>query len=154
MTSTLENLVVLTWLRLIHVDLPRLVKQRCGTELCTRTLAPINLEIWQTLTSLLDEIRSSEDARVMGTTTTRSQIRPSVPRYSPGPHVYPRRSTSNRVCPFCKQAGRSNFRHFLSECTPYQRKTDVIWRTYDRSSTYLTMKTNRTRQNLKSPIPK
>ena len=53
----------------------------------------------------------------MRTATTRPQIRPSVPRYSPGPHVYLRRSTSNRVCPFCKHAGRSNFHHFLSECT-------------------------------------
>ena len=53
----------------------------------------------------------------MRTATTRPQIRPSVPRYSPGPHVYLRRSTSNRVCPFCKQAGRSNFHHFLSEST-------------------------------------
>ena len=116
MTPTLENFVVLTWLRLIHVDLPRLVKQRYGTELRTRTLASIKPEISQALSSLLDEIRS-EDARVMRTATIRPQIRPSVPRYSPGPHAYPQGSTSNRVCPLCKQVGRSNFRHFLSECT-------------------------------------
>ena len=53
----------------------------------------------------------------MRNATTRPQIRPSVPRHSPGPHAYPRRSTSNRVCPLCKQVGRSNFRNFLSECT-------------------------------------
>ena len=71
MTPTLENFVVLIWLHLIHVDLPRLVKQRCGTELRTHTLASIKPEISQALSSLLDEIRSSEEARVMRTATTR-----------------------------------------------------------------------------------
>lgn len=39
LTLTLENVVVLTWLRLIHPSVPRLVKQRYGTELTSRTLA-------------------------------------------------------------------------------------------------------------------
>ena len=33
MTPTLENMVVLIWLSLVHRDLPNLVKQRYGTEL-------------------------------------------------------------------------------------------------------------------------
>ena len=33
LTPTLENFIVLTWLKLIHPDLPELVKQRYGTEL-------------------------------------------------------------------------------------------------------------------------
>ena len=32
-TPTIENMVVLTWLRLIHKDLPKLVKQKYATEL-------------------------------------------------------------------------------------------------------------------------
>ena len=32
------------------------------------------------------------------------------------------RSTSNRVCPLCKQFGRSNFLHFLSGCTHLQEE--------------------------------
>ena len=36
----------------------------------------------------------------------------------------PWRSTSNRVGPLCKQVGRSNFRHFLSECTHLQEEED------------------------------
>ena len=39
LSLSLENFVVLTWLKLIHPDLPRLVKQRYGTELRSRTLA-------------------------------------------------------------------------------------------------------------------
>ena len=63
MTPILETFI-LSWLYLIHVDLPKLVKQRYETELRTRTLASIKPEISQALSSLLDEIRSSEYARV------------------------------------------------------------------------------------------
>ena len=56
LTTTFENIIVLTWLRLIHRDLPNLVKQRYGTELRSQTLASLKPEISQTLDSLLDEI--------------------------------------------------------------------------------------------------
>ena len=39
LTPTLENFIVLTWLKLIHPDLPKLVTQRYGTELRSQTLA-------------------------------------------------------------------------------------------------------------------
>ena len=45
LTPTLENFVVLTCLRLIHPSLPRLVKQRYGTALRSRTVASIKPEI-------------------------------------------------------------------------------------------------------------
>ena len=61
----LENFVVLTWMRLIHPSLPRLVKQRYGTELRFRTLSSIKPEISQALNSLLEEIRTSDDARIL-----------------------------------------------------------------------------------------
>ena len=41
-TPSVQNFIVLMWLRLIHPTLPRLVKQRYGTELRSRTLASIN----------------------------------------------------------------------------------------------------------------
>ena len=41
LTPSLENMIVLTWLRLIHPDLPNLVKQKYGTELRSRTLASL-----------------------------------------------------------------------------------------------------------------
>ena len=65
LTPSLENFIVLTWLRLINKDLPRLVKQRYGTELRSRTLASIKPEVSQALDSLLEEIQSSNDARIM-----------------------------------------------------------------------------------------
>ena len=66
-SPSLENMIVLTWLRLINTALPKLVKQRYGTELRTITLSSIKPEISQALDSLLDEITSAEDAKVMRT---------------------------------------------------------------------------------------
>ena len=65
MSPSLENFVVLTWLRLIHSDLPMLVKQRYGTELRSQTLASLKPEISQALDSLLDEIHSSAESKVL-----------------------------------------------------------------------------------------
>ena len=109
MTPTLENFVVLTWLRLIHPELPKLVKQRYGTELRSRTLASIKPEISQALPSLLDEIRASDDAKIMRTAASSLRKPPS--------YRQPQRLTrQEKSCPLCKQAGRSNLQHFLSEC--------------------------------------
>ena len=52
LSSSLKNMVVLTWLRLIHRELPNLVKQRYGTELRSQTLASLKPEISQALDSL------------------------------------------------------------------------------------------------------
>jgi len=67
LTPTLENFIAPTWLRLIHPELPKLVKQRYGTELRSRTLASIKPEISQALTSLFDEIRTANDTKIMPT---------------------------------------------------------------------------------------
>ncbi|KAK3746301.1 hypothetical protein QZH41_004542 [Actinostola sp. cb2023] len=114
LTPTLENFIVLTWLRLINPELPKLVKQRYGTELRSRTLASIKPEISQALNSLLDEIHASDDAKIMRTAAT-SYRRPTnaATQYKPGPR--PRRQ--EKSCPLCRQAGRTNYTHFLSECS-------------------------------------
>ena len=76
LTPTLENFVVLTWLRLIHPSLPRLVKQPYGTELRSRTLASIKPEISQVLSSLLEEIRVSDVAKILRAAVTDDFRRP------------------------------------------------------------------------------
>lgn len=63
MSPTVENLIVLTWLRLINPSLSQLVKQRYSTELRVRTLASVKPEISQALPSLLEEIRNNKNAR-------------------------------------------------------------------------------------------
>ncbi|KAL5005704.1 hypothetical protein ScPMuIL_016862, partial [Solemya velum] len=51
LSPSMENMITLIWLKLIHSGLPRLVKQRYGTELRSRTLASIKPEISQALDS-------------------------------------------------------------------------------------------------------
>ena len=63
LSPSLENMIVLTWLRLIHRDLP---------ELRSQTLASIKPEISQALDSLLEEISAANDAKVLRTTLLRS----------------------------------------------------------------------------------
>jgi hypothetical protein len=117
MSPTLENMMVLTWLRLIHKDLPRLIKQRYGTELRSRTLSSIKPEISQAMDSLLDEIRSSDDARVMRTTPSfysrgnHTREQPTQQRYSTSQGG----SHATRTCVLCKAEGR-DYHHYLSKC--------------------------------------
>ena len=45
LSPTLENFIVLTWLRLVHPEFTALVKQRYGTQLRSKTLSSIKPEI-------------------------------------------------------------------------------------------------------------
>ena len=106
LSPTLENIVVLVWLQLLNKDLPRLVKQRYGTDLRCRTLASIKPEISQALPSLLDELRTnSSDCSVMQTRTAPQRVK----------YKFSNRTRPVKNCPLCKQAGRGD-QHFLSEC--------------------------------------
>ena len=133
MSPTLENTIVLIWLQLIHRDLPRLVKQRYGTELRSRTLASIKPEISQALDSLLDELHTANDGRVMRMSAGRQQNNSSHPRKSyqqRGNHRSSHNNQINRdsrrprpVCPICKEARYPKTDHFLSNC-PYLPEKD------------------------------
>ncbi|CAG2238702.1 unnamed protein product [Mytilus edulis] len=107
LSPTLENLLILTWLRLIHPELPKLIKQRYGIELRERTLASIMPEMSQALESLLEELRTTEDAKSMRAAVKR------FPKTKQSSFV-PR--SNFKSCPLCKSAGRPD-RHFLSQCT-------------------------------------
>ena len=73
----LENMIELHWLKLIHQDLPRLVKQRYGSELRSRTLASLKPEISQAISSLLDEIHSISETKIMRQATYNHPRRPT-----------------------------------------------------------------------------
>ena len=115
MTPTLENMVVLTWLKLMYTALPALVKQRYGTELRSKTLASLKPEISQALDSLLEEIRSTADTKVLRTTLSRFRQPPSRPSHKPSPSPWAP-TKRPKSCPLCKQAG-GNDQHFLSSCS-------------------------------------
>ncbi len=97
----------------------QLVKQRYGTELRSRTLASLKPEISQTLDSLLDEIHTSADAKVLRTFKTQIDTKPKKLAYN-----VPKRSKP--TCVLCKQAGRPMFQHYLSKCKYLPEKTDNV----------------------------
>lgn len=114
-TPTLENFTVLTWLRLIHPELPKLIKLRYGTELRSRTLASIKPEISLAMDSLLEELRNTDSIKVFRSSHDRqSNYKPMYkPMYKPSQPV---KSTSfKKSCPLCKASGK-NDSHFLSQC--------------------------------------
>ncbi|CAB4033118.1 Hypothetical predicted protein [Paramuricea clavata] len=80
LTPTPENRIILTWLRLIHTELPALVKQRYGTELRSKTLASLKPEISQALDSLLEEIHATNEAKVLRTAFQRSSQQRANPK--------------------------------------------------------------------------
>ena len=63
LTPTLVNFIVLAWLRLLHKDLPALIKQWYGPELRQGSLTSMKPEISQALHALLSELKLTEDVR-------------------------------------------------------------------------------------------
>lgn len=114
MSPSLENVIVCVWLSLIHQDLPRLVKQRYGTELRSRTIASIKPEISQALDSLLEELRTS-DAKILRSTGTPTVFHRKTPNKQFS-RPYGSSPRPQKVCPLCKSAKRPDA-HFLSTCT-------------------------------------
>lgn len=112
MSPTVENMIVVRWLQLLHSNLPKLVKQRYGTELRTRTLASIKPEISQALPSLLQELKTVEEVRVIRSEVQNTRTSSSSFNNSASPS-----RSSNKSCCLCLQAGRQNSStHYLSEC--------------------------------------
>ena len=115
LTPSLENLVVLLWLKLVHKDLPRLVKQKYATELRSRTLASMKPEISIALDSLLDELHSNANASVLRSSSTSQGYRYNKPTSFRSRSTTPRLSASGPSCPLCKAKGQPD-QHFLSKC--------------------------------------
>ena len=87
------------------------MRQRYRTKLRSPTLASIKPEISQALQSLLDEIRATEDAKVMHTTASFYRR----PAQAAKPTT--RSRTHPTSCPVCQEATRGDFHHYLSKCT-------------------------------------
>ena len=120
LTPSLENIIVVTWLNLLHKDMPKLVKQRYSTQLRLQSLVSIKNEISGALDSLLEEIQGNQDSKVM-----RSVIRP---RETSNSYRFDRNNRdrdrdrdrkpprSIKECPLCKEGGRSAKDHYLADC--------------------------------------
>lgn len=127
MSPSLENMLVFQWLYLINQHLPKLVKQRYGTELRNKTLASIKPEISETLDTLLSEIQSTEDAKVLRSVTRQGGRQSSRFQHQQYPTNTSNitRSSTNKSCPLCKEAKR-NSSHFLSSCH-YLPQSDKLY---------------------------
>ena len=105
LTPSMENMIVLLWLQLISPNLPQLVKQKYGADLRNKSLASIKPEISQSLNSLMEELRSMEDSKILRAATSSSKFTHSLKR------------KSFKFCVLCKTAGRPTFSsHTLLEC--------------------------------------
>ena len=118
-SPSLENLIVLVWLKLIHPELPKHIKQRYGTELRSRTLSSIKPEISQALPSLIDDLHTAESAKVFRGAAVNFQnqrsYKPSSGARQFKPNINKTPQQSYKVCPLCKASNRDS-NHFLSTC--------------------------------------
>ena len=112
-SPTIENTIVWLWLEKLHVGLPGLVKQKYGSELRNKTLASIKPEISSALDSLLSELRSSEDSKVLRMQSPRSF---SPARSTGSSRRFNNNRNNNRSCCLCQTAGLPSNTHFLSQC--------------------------------------
>lgn len=97
-SPSLENILVLMWLNLIHKELPHLVKRKFETLLQTNTLASIRPTISQSLHMLLGEILTSYSTIETTAKDTRKNVQQPI-------------KTPPLRCHLCKQTGKSSHRH-------------------------------------------
>ena len=113
LSPTLENMIVLTWFKLVNKDLPKLVKQKYGTELRTKTLASIKPEITAALDSLLNEITTNNTSAcvmISGATVPCNRNGGAKPKSR-----YKQTKSSKAFCALCNAKGKPSD-HFLSMC--------------------------------------
>ncbi len=119
LSPTVENVTVLLWLEKLHVSLPALIKQRYGSELRNKSLSSMKSEISLALSSLLEEVKSSSDARVCRTfQSSRKFGKPQGGRSSNGNERSSSRSGSGgKYCCLCRTANRPEWdSHYLVNC--------------------------------------
>ena len=122
-TAMVDNLVVLTWLRLIHKDLPRFIKQKYATDLRTKTIFTIRPEISMSLDSLLDELKATQEVRSMRADITEKVEAMRVGNFKKEKSKYRDKGIKGKKdppfpCTLCDQTNRTPTNHYLSAC-PY-----------------------------------
>ena len=98
--------------------MPQLVHQRYGADLRNKTLASIKSEISSAMSSLLEELSSIEESRVLraGSGGRSSQHTRSFPSRDRSRNQPTRNQQSRKSCTLCKTAGRPHNSHWLTGC--------------------------------------
>ena len=116
-TPTVENTIVFLWLEKVHIGLPGLVKQRYGTELRNKTISSLKSEISLAMSSLLDELRTTESTSVLRVQNFRGRQQQGRFSAHRGGNRPTSTSRSNRYCCLCRTANRPDFEsHYLAQC--------------------------------------
>ena len=120
-SPTVENVTVLMWLDKLHVGLPGLIKQRYGSELRNKSLSSLKSEISLALSSLLEEVKTSEDAKVGRTFHTNRQQQRSQTHGRNNNQQKDKSSRrsggSGKYCCLCRASNRPDWdTHYLSNC--------------------------------------
>ena len=128
MSPTLENTIVWLWLKLLHPGLPAHVSIKYGPELRDKTVSSIRSEISTALPALMNELATSENAKVFRTGQFQKPygFGNSYQKQSRSGRSYQKQSRSSdkneKVCDLCTANNRPA-NHFLSKCH-YLREGD------------------------------
>ncbi len=136
-SPTLERLIVLQWMQLIHPRLPSLVQRTFAFQLQEKSLADLQPSICDNIDAFLAELQADEEFKsarskleeeIAEITISRSQSRPeksssrSMSTPSRGKQFYPGRKSytfkpqGQKSCRICKAEGRNYLGHTLPEC--------------------------------------
>ena len=122
MSLTTERLAVLKWLELIHPSLIALVSRTFAFDLQRMTLKDLQPQIVDALDGFLEELRQDDAraSRVFAPSASSSRPRRvafdnSNRRRPASRERYPR-SSSNKTCRVCKEAGRTYIGHDFFAC--------------------------------------
>ena len=114
-TPTLQNMMTVLWLNILHPSLPALIRQHFATILRDNTLFSIRNEVSDAIPTLLEDIREKEGAinRAGGFNSTGRSG-----GYNSNQKSYQRTNFKRfkKKCSLCDAAGRSAEGHYLSSC--------------------------------------
>ena len=111
-TPTLQNILVVLWLRAINQDLPMMIKQRFSTQLKHNTLYSLREDISDALPSILAEMNNRE--YTVNLAKNFKQKKYNSNKYQPKKN---RPTKPTKYCCLCEASGRPGAdTHYLSEC--------------------------------------
>ncbi len=87
-----------------------------GTELRSKILASLKPEISQALDSLLDEIQTVSESKILRTAFQQPNRERNLSPQPPKNPKFKGTVARKKTCPLCKQASRAQFHHYLSKC--------------------------------------
>ena len=116
-TPSLLNILVVIWLRAIHIELPNMVKQKFNTQLKYTTLYSIREDISDAIPSILADMNDREYTVNFTKGFKQRLSMKSSKNFKNHNQSSKFQSYKQKICCLCQAAGRQGFdTHYLSEC--------------------------------------